>query len=129
MATVISTYASDLIIDWLSGHADPPATGTRYISLHSGDPGYTGANEITAGGHTYARKSLTPSGASSGRHTDNGNLLQWLDMPAVTVSYVGIWDALAAGNFLWGGALAANKTTNAGDTLEIEIADLDLVMP
>lgn len=128
MATGISTYASNLVIDWIFGTASMPSTTTAYVSLHSGDPGYTGANEITAGGHTYARKSVT-AGSASGRATDNSNLLQWTDMPAVTITYVGVWDLSSSGNFLWGGQLSVSKTTNAGDTFEIAIGDLDATMP
>lgn len=128
MATGISTYAGDQIIDWLTGLDNTPAVGTRYVSLHSDDPGYTGANEIAAGAHTYARKSLTGS-ASASRASANTNLLQWLDMPAVTVAYVGIWDALVAGNFLWGGAMTVPKIPNAGDEFRIAIGDLDMTMP
>ncbi len=36
--------------------------------------------------------------------------------------------ALNAGNFLWGGALTAPKTTTAGDTLQIAIGDLDVTL-
>ena len=128
MATGISTYASNKVIDWIFGTSSMPSTTTAYVSLHSGDPGYTGANEITAGGFSYSRKSVT-AGAASGRATDNTNTLTWTNMPAVTVSYVGVWDASSSGNFLWGGQLASSKTVNAGDTLEIAIGDLDATMP
>lgn len=39
----------------------------RYISLHTGDPGTTGANEATGGSPAYARKLTTwAAGASDG---------------------------------------------------------------
>lgn len=96
-----------------------------YASLHSADPGETGASEISGGAGPYIRKAVTLSAFSSGA-SSNSAQLEWTGMPAVTLTHVGLWDAESAGNFLWGGALAASKIINAGDTFQIPIGDLDL---
>lgn len=128
MATGISTYASNQIIDWIFGTDNMPTAVTAYVSLHTADPGYTGASELTAGGFSYSRKSVVAS-AASGRATANTGALTWLNLPAATITYVGVWDNSTSGNFLWGGALVTPKTVNAGDTLEIPVGDLDATMP
>lgn len=88
-----------------------------YISLHTGDPGTTGANEATGG--SYARvngtgKFATPSGGS----TSNNDVLQF---PTATanwgnVGWVGTSTASSAGTFLGGGALFSAKDIDTGDT-------------
>lgn len=97
-----------------------------YVSLHTADPGETGASEVT--GASYARQQVAAAGwavAASGA-TSNLNVIQFVSMPAVTVTHVGIWDALSGGNFLWGGALTASRVVEAGQTARIPIGDLDI---
>lgn len=95
-----SDYYENKIIDHLyrAQAFTPPAT--VYVSLHSGRPGDTGADEITGGG--YARQAVT-FGAASGGATDNTAAVDFPNMPAVTVVAFGLWDASTAGNLLaWG---------------------------
>jgi hypothetical protein len=69
-----------------------------HISLHSGDPSTTGANELTGGSPAYARKAVTWNTAASGLRTNNGALV--FDVPAATtVFHVGLWSAITAGTF------------------------------
>lgn len=115
-----SNYLEDKVLDHcLKGTAFTAPTNV-YVSLHSADPGETGANEITAGANSYARQLATSSfAASSGGSKVSNADLTWLDMPAVTVTHFAIWDALTTGNCLFVGALGASKTTQAGDTFKI----------
>lgn len=99
------------------------SVGTPYVSLHDSDPGETGAGEITAGAQSYARQLGTFASPGSGE-THNSSALTWTNMPAKTITYVGVWDALTTGNFLWGGAMTTPKTTNAGDTFQINASSL-----
>lgn len=70
-----------------------------HISLHSGDPSTTGANELTGGSPAYARKAVTWNAAASGLRTQNGALV--FDVPTgTTVYHVGFWTAITAGTFL-----------------------------
>lgn len=69
-----------------------------HVSLHSGDPSTTGANELTGGSPAYARKAVTWAAAASGQRASSGALT--FDVPASTTCYhVGFWDALTVGNF------------------------------
>lgn len=105
MPGMVSTYLAGKIIDHiLRNQAFTPPT-TVYCSLHTADPGLTGANEVAGG--SYARQAVTFTAAASS-HTDNSALLSFTSMPAIAapgVLFAGVWDASSAGNFLAGGPL------------------------
>lgn len=88
-------------------------TGWSYVSLHTADPGTTGASEVTGG--TYARVTVT-WGAPSAGAVSNTNALS-INLPAsTTASYFGVWSALTTGTYYIGGALspAVSTGTSAG---------------
>ena len=68
-----------------------------YASLHDGDPGTNGANEISGGSPAYARKAVTINAASSGSRALNADVT--FDVPACTVMHVGYWTASTGGTF------------------------------
>lgn len=69
-----------------------------HLSLHSGDPGTTGANEVTGGTPAYARKAVTWAAAAAGERASSD--AQLFDVPSgVEVLFVGLWSALTAGTF------------------------------
>lgn len=59
------------------------------LSLHSGFPGLTGANEISGGAPAYARKAVTFAAASGGSRATSATVT--FDVPATTVRWVGLW--------------------------------------
>ena len=120
----ISTYAGNAVLNALFNNT-ALQVATPHISLHTGDPGLTGASEVTAGGNSYARQTGS-FGSPSSKAIANDAAPEWEDMPAVTVTHVGVWDAATDGNFLWGGALGSSKATNAGDTFTLPVGDLDI---
>jgi len=78
----------------------------NYISLHTGDPGTTGASEATGGSPAYARKQTTwTGGASDG--TVSGSQVTF-DVPAGTYTHIGIWTAATGGTFIGGSALSSS---------------------
>lgn len=93
-------YSSYLKNKWLNALRNTSFVVAQvYVSLHTADPGDTGASEVSGGSPAYARKSLTLAAASAGE-TDASNQPVF-DVPAATtVAYVGFWDAATAGNFL-----------------------------
>jgi hypothetical protein len=93
-----------------------------YVSLHTADPGNTGASEVTGG--SYARQAGSFCAAASGALSNDANI-DFTSMPAATVTHVGLWTAVSGGTWIGGGALTASKTTNSGDTLRIATGDLD----
>lgn len=92
-----------------------PATG--YVSLHVGDPGLTGANEVVAEG--YDRQFVTFE--TAGNQIRNPDNIDFSNMPAVTITHVGIWSA--GGSFLQSISIES-QTLESGDTYRIARQDL-----
>lgn len=91
MASVLSPNGKNAMLDALAGLA-------VFASLHTGDPGTTGANEVSGGSPAYARKAITWNAAAAGALDNNANPV--FDVPgSTTVSYVGLWSAASGGTF------------------------------
>lgn len=85
-------------------------TGWGFVSLHTGDPSTTGADEVTGG--TYARVAATWNTPASGSVTNNAALS--INLPAsTTVTYFGVWSASTSGTYYIGGALTPSVATGA----------------
>lgn len=116
----ISNYAENAILDAIFNNTALQKSA-RYIKLHIGDPGETGASN--AAGET-TRKSITGAAAASGTFT-SVNDLTWTNVStSETYSHVSIWDDPTAGNCLWTGALSVSKAVIAGDTFTIATGSL-----
>ena len=88
-----STHGKNYMLDQLG------ANKALYASIHDGDPGDNGANEISGGSPAYARQAVTWQSASGGAMANTGNIT--FDIPPGTsVMYVGFWDAASGGNFI-----------------------------
>ena len=100
------------------------ALAPAYASLHSGDPGDNGANEISGGSPAYARKAITWNAASGGS-LDSSNQPVF-DVPAsTTVAFVGFWTAVTGRTFLGAADVTDEIFANQG-TYTLTDADLDL---
>ena len=75
---------------------------TYYLSLHTADPGTTGASEVTGG--SYLRQAIIFGAAVAGlvTSTDAQNFTS-MPVEAGGCPYLGIWDASTSGNYLAGG--------------------------
>lgn len=118
-----TTYWRDAVLNLMRNQS---VTGfNAYVSLHTADPGNTGASEVAGG--SYARQ-LTGFGApaddSGVRAITNAADVDFTGMPAVTVTHFAVWDAATAGNPLYKEALAASRTTLAGDTIRFTTGSL-----
>lgn len=86
--------------------ADAVATVAAWASLHSADPGATGASEISGGSPAYARVAVTWDPASGGIvAADTGTPIEFDVASGTTVRYGGLWDAATAGNWIGGDAV------------------------
>ena len=86
-------------------------TGT-HLSAHTAYSS-TGANEVTGGTPAYARKAVTYAAAAAEARAASTSPV--IDIPtATTVRFIGMWDAVSAGNFL--GMIA-----NGGDEKEFSV--------
>lgn len=91
----LSDFAENELLDALTG-VGSYVNAAPHLSLHDGLPGETGANEVVGG--SYARQPVT-FGAASGGVATNSAQEEFTDMPAVTITHAGLWDAVTAGNF------------------------------
>jgi hypothetical protein len=76
-----------------------------FLSLHTADPGTTGANEVTGG--SYVRQAITWNAASGGEQTSSDGQT-FPNMPSVAGNlWIGLWGASTSGTFYWGDPTAA----------------------
>jgi len=125
--TVLSDYLED---DALSYYFTTDSVGTRptawYMSLHDGDPGDTGADELTTGEDSgYARVSgVTFSKLANNSVTNDANITYNATDGTNIITHIGIWDAASSGNLLVAGALDGPRTITSTAPLTIAAGDL-----
>lgn len=87
----------------------------NHISLHTADPGDTGASEVTGG--TYTREVTTWGTVASSAVTGSAVTS---DVPAgTTITHWGLWTAVSGGSFLYGGSLAAPESFGSNGTYSL----------
>ena len=111
----LTNAAKNLMLDALGAVAGE-------ASLHTADPGTTGANEVTGG--TYDRQPITWNASANGDLDNNAN--PTFQVPGgVTVVYFGLWSA--DGNVFYGsGALSAPETFGGPGQYTLTDADITL---
>jgi hypothetical protein len=101
-----STTGENRAISGVFAASAPTASATStWISLHTGDPLLTGANEYAG-----VTRLQFPAGTASGGVVSNTAALTFTTSGATPVTHVGIWDAVTAGNYLVGAALGSPVT-------------------
>lgn len=88
------------------------ALGT-WISLHTADPGTTGASEATGGSPAYAREQTTWSADTTDDGIRAGTQVT-IDLPAGTYTHFGLWSAETGGTFVGGGAITSTTLAAQG---------------
>jgi hypothetical protein len=79
-----------------------------FASLHSADPGATGATELSGGSPAYARKAISWAAAASGAAASSADIT--FDVGAGSaVKFVGLWSAVSAGTFRGGMAAGSDQ--------------------
>lgn len=107
----LSTNGRNLAVTGVTG-------GVTHVSLHTADPGATGASEVTGGAPAYARKAVSWGAASGGSASISAGVT--FDVPAsTTITYVGLWNAAAAGTFEGSAQLSASETFGAQGTYNL----------
>lgn len=124
----MSTYLANALLDHFLKTGSYTQPTHVYVSLHSADPAYTGASELS--GNSYARVQHDGWDSAATRHSENTGVITFPtasgDWSAAT--YFGLWDASTAGNFLGGAALDASKTVQSGDTASFADGELDITI-
>jgi hypothetical protein len=127
----LSTYARNAIRDHFFRTATLAKPAELWISLHIGDTGAAGGDEVTEG--WYGRVQLDPLDANWDDPALGvaSNLAEIIfgnptgQAGALIVTHVGAWDAAVAGNFIIGGELTDPKTINNGDDApKFEVGEL-----
>ena len=121
-----SEGAANSALDHALSVSDCRIHAGAFVSLHTSDPGETGSSEVTGG--SYARQGDTSFISASGGASSNTNDIVYTSMPAVTVTYVGIWDQVSGGTFLFGGSFTQSQPIGAGENFTIKAGDLDLTL-
>jgi hypothetical protein len=121
------------ILDHITKNAVFTQPTGLYVSLHTADPtdASAGGNELVDGPtYKYARKAATFGAATTSQagvtSAVSTNEIEWLNLPAGTVTYIGIWDAAAAGSLLYRGQLSSSKQFTNGDDFVIHAGSLVL---
>lgn len=139
MSAASNYTESNTINALLRGVAFPLPTGT-YISLHTGAPGESGAqNEVsTSAWPAYVRKRAEDGGAigtgwSAPSDGVSANLKQMLypsnnGVSGVTVTHFAVWDAATAGNCLAYAQLNDARTLLPGDVFVFDAGSITIQM-
>ncbi len=99
-------YLATLVADCIANGGSLGSV-VPWVSLHSADPGLTGANELT--GNAYARVNASVAFGAAVLGVVANDVAP--EFPAATpagwsaATHFGIWDAATVGNFLYGGNL------------------------
>lgn len=115
-----SNSALNQLLDTLRTNA-APSLQASYVSLHTADPGTTGASEVSGG--SYARQSIAWNAASSG-DLRSSNAPVFNVPGSTTVTHFGLWTASSGGTFLTGGALSASQTYSTAGTFTLTQTDV-----
>jgi|SRR5215216_903526 len=111
----LSVANANAILDALLRGQTFTGPASLFLSIHTADPGSSGANEYAT--YTGTRPSITFSASSSGL-TVSSNQQDFTAMGATTITHYGLWSATNAGTFQFGRPLDAARTTDAtGQTL------------
>jgi hypothetical protein len=135
-----SNYTEGNVINALLRGIAFPLPNKTYISLHTADPGDTGAGEVNLTDWPgYVRRAaegdagVIGDGWAPPNDGVSTNLKQVLypmmnGSSAVTITHFGIWDAANGGNYLCGAALYASRTLNPGDVFVFDVGSLTVRM-
>lgn len=139
--SAFSNYLENAIIAWgFTGTTFPTALTSVWVSLHTGDPGDTGANEVVVGATNYARIQVANAGwtknlstpASATNTADivfpSSGTVTW-SAGGSGITHVGIWDAqigVGTPNFLYGGALTTARVVASGDVFKFLATNLTI---
>lgn len=134
-----SNYTEENVINALLRGVTFPLPSTVYVSLHTSNPGETGANEVlTSNWPAYVRKDAAVGGAintgwaaPTDGVTTNSKQIVYPGMNGasnLTVSHWALFDAATGGNPLAYGALQTARTLQPGDVFVFDIGALTVTM-
>lgn len=121
----VATYASEQIVKAMFTTSTLTRPTSWYLSLHTADPGRTGANEVADA--NYVRQSATFTASL------NGDVWQAINdaeaaFPAAdaqfTVTHIAVFDASTAGNPIMSVEIPLSRTVQAGGIFTVPAGEL-----
>jgi hypothetical protein len=105
---------------------------TMHVSLHDGDPGKTGASELS----TFGREEITSAqwaafaadASTGGRRKESDVELSYGNAPSSEdITHFGFWTAATEGTFLGGAELVTPQSVTQGNEVKFNSGDLQIV--
>ena len=124
-----SNFLETEILDHVFGGAAYTAPTAHYLALFTAAPGETGGGtEVSTTGTAYIRNSVAFT--TTGNTTSNTAAVEYATATASygTVTHVGVFDAVTAGNLMAYAALTTSKLIDSGDVFRVPAADLDITL-
>lgn len=125
-----STYAANKLLDHVFKVASFTVPTNIYTALSTANPGDTGASIAEPSGNAYARTVMNAWNAAASGATANTNAITFPTATGSwgTITHVGLYDAITAGNFLGYAALDASQAVVSGNVVEFAAGALDVTL-
>ena len=121
----MSDYLENKILDYVLRDTADWAPTAVYLALHTADPVDAGSGAEV----DVARQQIEFDAAHATTGvTQNTNIETFTSMPAVTVTHIGIWDHVSAGNLLFHTAVDASKAVASGDTITVAAGAITITL-
>lgn len=122
----MSNYLEDALINVTLRNTAYTTPTTVYLALYTTDPTDADTGTEVSGG-SYARQAITMGAPSNGVSVSSADI----SFPQCTVSwgtvaFVGIRDALTAGNLLYHSPLTVSKAIDVGDIFKVASGSLSV---
>jgi hypothetical protein len=126
----MSNFLENALINATLRNTTYTSVATVYVSLWTSDPTDAGSGtEVSTSGTGYARTAVTFGAPSNGVTLNSADVT----FPTATASWgtvgwIGINDAVTAGNLLYHTALDTAKTIDSGDIFKISTGNLSVTL-
>src|SRR5690242_19871876 len=102
---------------------DSLADTLAYVSIHEGDPGRLGSNEVSD--ERYERRAIEWKHAIKGTLDSSNEPV--FDLPGGTYTHFGVWTAQKGGDYLVGGPLIGAAVMSGPGRFELYDADISVL--
>lgn len=120
-----ATNFADVVLNYMLRQVAGTVPAANYVQLHTsvGDPGAAGTSNvcINSGATRVVITMAAPTTVSTTRSSAASTTPTWASWTgtSVTISYISVWSAITAGNFLYSAALTTPKAITDGDTFTL----------
>ena len=121
----ILTTERDAILNAFARGTSYAGNASLFLSLHTGDPGNTGASEYT--GYAGTRPAVAFA-VSSGQTSLNSAQVVFEISGGGTITHAGLWTATSGGTWKGGGILAASQVVVNGNAFLFGVGSVVLVL-